>query len=299
MVAYETMLEERNDETARKVLEYRGWQKTCSSNYQSYLSLVSLDGRVRPNYRLHGTVTGRLSCSDPNLQQIPRTSDKPWNGNLKKAFIPKDGYSLYEADYSQLELRLAATYGQETELIEIFEEGRDVFTEMSQVLGMSRFNTKTLVYSMQYGAGINRISTVFGVGKSEAEDIRQNFYNQYPGFRAISRRATTMARSKGKVKLWSGRYRHFDRPDEQAHKAFNAVCQGGAADIVMYTMLRLEDEVDNAQECRMLLQVHDSVVYEIRNDKIEHYLPEIKRVMEAVVPNFGVKFAVEIKKWDE
>jgi len=290
------MLEKLSNATASKVLEYRGWQKTAG-NYASYLSLVSNDGRVRPNYRLHGTTTGRLSCSDPNLQQIPRQSMKPWDGKLKAAFIPKDGYELWEFDYNQLELRLGAAYAKEEELLEIFQEGRDIFSEMASTLGMSRQDTKTLVYSLNYGAGINRISSVFGVDKERASDIRDNFYTQYPNLRTVSKRAATLARKNGKIKLWSGRYRHFDRPDEQSHKAFNSVIQGGSADIVMHTMIRLDDQVDDAQECRLLLQIHDSVVAEIRKDKVDYYKEKIIKVMEAVEPNFGVRFQVEAKPW--
>ena len=296
MEKYEELLSTRKDTTAKLILEFRGWQKTCSSNYAAYLKLLSNDGRVRPNYKLHGTVTGRLSCADPNLQQIPRVSDKPWNGSLKKAFIPDEGYTLYEADYSQLELRLGAYYAKEEDLIQIFAEGRDVFTEMASTLGMERHDTKTLVYTIQYGGGINRISTVFAVDGTTASEIRENFFSSYPGFRIVARRASMVARNKGYVKLWSGRRRHFNDPQNDNFKAFNAIVQGGAADIVMRTMLRLEDAVDS-DNCRMLLQVHDSVVFEIKSEMVEDYLPHIKAVMEDVKPDFGVKFAVEVKEW--
>lgn len=296
MEKYEELLSKRADKTAKLVLEFRGWQKTCSSNYAAYLKLLGPDGRVRPNYKLHGTVTGRLSCSDPNLQQIPRVSNKPWNGKLKKAFIPAEGYTLYEADYSQLELRLGAYYAKEQDLIDIFAEGRDVFTEMAATLGMARHDTKTLVYTIQYGGGINRISTVFNVDGVTANEIRENFFSSYPGFRSVARRASMVARNKGYVKLWSGRRRHFDDPKADNFKAFNAIVQGGAADIVMRTMLRLDDAVDN-DNCRMLLQIHDSVVFEIKTDHEEIYIPQIKEVMEDVKPDFGVRFAVEVKEW--
>lgn len=299
MEQYEEVLSKKDNPTAKLVLEYRGYQKTCSSNYEAYLKLVSPDGRVRPNYKLHGTVTGRLSCSDPNLQQIPRVSDKPWNGNLKAAFIPSDGYSLYEADYAQLELRLGAAYAEEEELLQAFKDGRDVFTEMALRLGMSRQDTKTLVYSLQYGAGINRISSVFGISAEDAAQIRDNYYETYPGFRSVTRRASLTARRKGKVKLWTGRYRHFDDPANQDYRAFNSVVQGGAADVVMYAMLRLNEAVDG-DSCRMLLQVHDSVVFEIKDGMEDIYIPMIKEVMKDNRQPFpGLAYDVEVKKWGE
>jgi DNA polymerase-1 len=296
MAEYETMLELRNDSTAEYILTYRGWQKSVSSNYKAYVELLSSDGRLRPNYKLHGTKTGRMSCEKPNLQQIPRVSDKSWNGEMKNCFIPEVGFKLWEADYGQLELRLATAYCDERELKRVFDEDRDVFTEMSQQLRMVRHETKTLTYTIQYGGGINRISTVFGVNAAHATSLRENFYSTYPKFRAKSVLAQRKAASKGKLQLWSGRYRHFLRPKDEAHKAFNSIIQGGAADIVERTMIRLFNQV-HGDDCRMLLQVHDSVVFEIREGMEDHYLPLIKEVMTNVEPDFGVKFAVDIHEW--
>ena len=299
MEQYDRILEMRgeDDETAQYVLTYRGWQKACSSNYKPYVELLSPDGRLRPNYKMHGTKTGRMSCINPNLQQIPRKGDKPWNGEMKTAFLPEEGYSLWEADYGQLEFRLAAAYAHEEGLIQVFREGRDVFTEMSNRLGMSRQGTKTLTYTIQYGGGLNRISTVFGVTTERADSIRSNFYSTYPGLRQVSNLAQRKGKYVGKIKLWSGRYRHFVNPEREAHKAFNSVIQGGAADIVERTMIRLYETVDNEEECRMLLTVHDSVILEIKQGLEEKYLPMIKDAMENIEPDFGVKFAVDIHRF--
>jgi DNA polymerase I-like protein with 3'-5' exonuclease and polymerase domains len=98
--------------------------------------------------------------------------------------------------------------------------------------------------------------------------------------------------------MWTGRRRHFDDPAQQNYRAFNAIIQGGAADIVMRSMLRLGEVVDG-DNCRMLLQIHDAVVFEIKNGMEEGYLPQIKAVMEDVKPDFGVKFFVSIDKWGE
>lgn len=281
---------------AESILEYRGWQKTTSSNYKAYLDLLSPDGRLRPNYKIHGTVTGRLSCEKPNLQQIPRSSDNPWNGHLKSAFIAKPGYTLFEADYSQLELRLASAYANENSLINAFATGRDVFTEMAEELGMPRHDVKTLTYTIQYGGGINRLMEVFRMNEEDARMVRENFYAKYPGFRKTSNIAAVKARNKGYLKLWTGRRRHFSNPAEESHKAFNSVIQGGAAEIMKRTMIRMDKEVDS-EDCRMLLQVHDSIVFEVKDTERELILPEIKRVMESVEPDFGVHFACDVHEW--
>lgn len=236
------------------------------------------------------------SCREPNLQQIPRITKQPWNKDVKKCLIPAPGYVLVEADYSQLELRLGTAYAKELSLAQVFEEGRDIFTEMSERLNMTRDATKTFVYSTQYGAGINRISSVFKITKSQAEALRQHYYRTYPGFRALSDKASTVAKTVGKVRLWSGRYRHFLKPQEEAHKAMNSLIQGGAADIVESVMIECFEEFVN-EDCRLLLQVHDSLVFEIKEDQLQHYAKLIRSTMEGVnehTHKFGVKFAVDV-----
>ena len=301
MEIYEEMLELRDDPTAVHILEYRGWQKSVSSNYKPYVELLSPDGRLRPNYKLHGTKTGRMSCEKPNLQQIPRSSGKAWNGVMKQAFIPEDDFKLWEADYSQLELRLATAYAEQTTdestgLKRVFAEGRDIFAEMAASLRMHRPEAKTLTYTIQYGGGVTRVSSVFGVTSERAKSIIENYYYTYPGFRAVSDRAKRKASINGRVQLWSKRYRHFLYPQDEARKAFNSIIQGGAADIVERTMIRLFNEIDS-DDCRMLLQVHDSVVFEIREGMESIYGPKIQAIMEDVQPDFGVKFAVDFHEW--
>ena len=294
MSTYEIMLENKGDETADKILTYRGWQKTVSSNYRAYLDLISPDGRLRPNYKLHGTKTGRMSCEKPNLQQIPKESSKEWNGDLKSAFLPSEGYRLYEADYSQLELRLATAYANEESLAQVFTEGRDIFTEMSKGLGMSRNDTKTLVYTMQYGGGINRLVNVFGITPREAARLRDNYFNTYKGFKTVSNMAKNKCIVEGKVKIWSGRFRHFQFRHDEAHKAFNSVMQGGAADIVEDTMVRFYNELCD-ENLHMLLQVHDSIIFEVKEGMEDHYFPKIRDLMSNIKDGeFGVKFAVDI-----
>ena len=302
MTEYEQVLELRDkDETANTVLTYRGWAKAVSSNYESYISLLSPDGRLRPNYKLHGTKTGRLSCEKPNLQQIPKISDKPWNGKMKVAFIAKEGWGLWEADYMQLEFRIGAAYGQQKNLLDIFNEVpvRDIFEEMSKDLGENRYDTKQITYTIQFGAGGPKIGWRLGRTAEEGKAIKDKWYATYPGIKKVSDRAASVTRAKGKVQLWSQRYRHFMYPDDEAHKAFNSVCQGGAADLVNYAMVRLFKTVDNEDECRMLLQVHDSVVFEIKEGFEDKYLPLIKQTMENDNPDFGVRFPVDIHRWGE
>ena len=300
MLAYDSMLETLENPVAKQIKTFRGWQKAVSASYRPYIDLVDVDGRLRCSYRLHGTATGRLSCAEPNLQQIPKASDKPWNGKVKNCFIAEDGYVLLNADFSQLELRLATAYAGEEELKQIFNEGRDIFTEMSKQLGMSRHDTKTLVYSMQYGAGEQRLMDAFNVTKEEAKQIRQNYFTTYPNFRRFNERCTNKVEETGEIKIWTGRKRHFEHRKD-AYKAMNSVIQGGAADIVERIMVRCFKELEG-EDCRMLLQVHDSITFEVKESVVPQYMEKIRALMEDVNAvtgdvNFDVRFAVEVDYW--
>jgi DNA polymerase-1 len=300
MLTYDSMLEKLENPVAKQIKEFRGWQKAVSAAYRPYLDLVGMDGRLRCSYRLHGTATGRLSCAEPNLQQIPKSSDKPWNGKVKECFIAEDGFVLINADFSQLELRLATAYAGEEELKEVFNEGRDIFTEMSKQLGMSRHETKTLVYSMQYGAGEQRLMNAFGVDKPTAKQIRQNYFDTYPHFRRLNERCTAKVEQTGEIKIWSGRKRRFEHRND-AYKAMNSLIQGGAADIVERIMVKCFQELEGP-ECRMLLQVHDSITFEVKESVVPQYMEKIRTTMEDVNAvtgdiDFDVRFAVEVDNW--
>lgn len=298
MAEYEILMEAMGDDRATRVLEYRGWQKTTSSNYKPYLELLGHDGRLRASYKLHGTKTGRMSCERPNLQQIPKMSPKPWNGNLKRVFLSPAGYTSWEVDYSQLEFRLSAAYCKIDSLIEIFNDPtRDVFTEMSITLNMTRDQTKTLVYTIMYGGGYKRLMAVFKVSAKKAREILKNFFTAYSGFKKMTDYAADKCWNQRYLTYWTGRRRHFDKPWDQAHKAYNSVIQGGAFEIVKRQMIKADRAGLNNEECYMDLQVHDSVRFTIKNGRESYYLPIIKQIMEDVNEEFGVLFRVEIKKW--
>lgn len=306
MEIYDEILERSNDTTAQLVAQYRGWQKTTSSCYKAYLDKLSPDGRLRTSYHQHRTLTGRLSSSNPNLQQIPRQSKKVWQNKVKRSFVGKPEFVLLEGDYSQLEFRLSAAYANEQSLLEVFnDEQRDIFDEMTARLGRppeERHETKTEVYTTSYGGGAKRLSQVFGISYAEAQARKANFETSYPKLKKASDQAAFLCKRNKKVQLWNGRYRHFSKPRDEAHKAFNSMMQGGAADIVEQAMHRVYDGVDN-EDCRLLMQVHDSLVFEVREDVAHIYKPEIKKLMENVRgpdgEDFGVNFAVDVHDWSK
>ena len=304
MEVYDLMLEKLDNPLAKQVKQYRGWNKATSACYTPYLALLAPDGRIHTTYNTHTTRTGRLSSSDPNLQQVPKVTDKPWNGRVKDCFVPRPGYVLMSFDYSQLELRLGTAYSGEPSLKQTFEEGRDIFTEMSVGLGMERPDTKRFVYSMQYGAGIKKTMTGFQVSKKRAVEMIDEYRTTYRAMAAFNNHCTRKAEENLYVTLWSGRRRHF-RYKSEAYKAMNSVIQGGAADIVDRVMVKVFDEVDTPDECELLLQVHDAFVFEIREDLVDDYTPRILAVMEDVngalpphlTGSFDVRFAVDMTPW--
>lgn len=295
MEEYDRMLEQHSDDRAELVLNYRGWQKAVSTFYKPFQGLVDSNARIHCSYRQHGTTTGRLSCSSPNMQQIPRSSDKRWNGRIKNAFIPTEGYRLLSLDYSQLELRLAAAYGDETVLIEEFEkDDADPFTALANEIGIDRFTAKTLSYGLLYGAGKEKTSKILNRPLEEVGPIYDKFLKSIPGIIRIKRMCEAKAASQLYIRYWDGRKRHFTDRGE-AYKAFNSLLQGGAASVVKNVMVTLDKEVCD-ENCHMLLQIHDEIVFEIKEEVYDDYKNRIIEIMEEIPTKlFGVRFKVGAK----
>lgn len=297
MEIYDEMLSTMDRTEAKLILEYRGWQKAVSSFWAIIPEVISPDGRVRTEFKPHGTVTGRLSSKKPNLQQIPRAGTKPWNGDAKLAFEAEPGYKLIEFDYSQLEYRLATAYGQDAELVRIFNNDEDPFLPLAErVFGgvEQRQNAKTYTYLTLYGGGIRRAMAALGVDEQTAISVREGYRELYPGIFRASDQAGRLAKSRGYVRYWTGRRRHFAN-DEGSHKAFNSVIQGGGAELVKRSLLRVAEELP-PDKARIVLTVHDSGVLEIREDAVEDLVPRVIKLMTDW-PEFGVKLSVDAHEW--
>jgi DNA polymerase-1 len=301
MEQYDEILQASNNPAARLIAEYRGWQKATTSLYEPLLEKVGPDGRVRTQFKQHGTVTGRLSASDPNLQQVPRGSNKQWNGHAKACFTSgREGYKLYGWDYSQIELRLAAAYGQEQVLLTEFErEESDPFRVYCEILfgeftPEGRQDTKTFFYANLYGAGLERIDATLGWNNlAKTEPIFRKFRSSIPGITEIAHRINNLMAQQGYVSYWDGRRRHIKNKRE-AHKAWNSVIQGGAAQLVKQAILRCEEFADD--DCYPVLTVHDEITFVVRNEAIPDYEPKITKAM-CDFPRFPVRFAIEGKAW--
>lgn len=300
MEEYDEILQASNNPTARMIAHYRGWQKAVSSLYLPLLEKTGPDGRIRTQFNQHKTVTGRLSANDPNLQQVPRGSDKPWNGNAKACFTSgRDDAALIGWDYSQIELRLAAAYGREQVLLTEFEQdSADPFNVLAPLIYGSltpelRQETKTFVYANLYGAGLPKIAATIGKSIQETEPLFDNYKKSISGIVDVSQQVSRLVERRGWVSYWDGRRRHI-RDRRAAYKAWNSVIQGGAAQLMKQSMLRCQ-EFEN-DECHMVLSVHDEITFIIKYDKIPEYEPLIVKAMTDW-PDFGVRLAVAGKEW--
>ena len=274
-----------------RVLEYRSYAKAKSTYYDAWVESLGEDGRLHPSYNQHGTRTGRLSCSGPNMQQIPRDMETTPVKSLLRA---TKGYDLWEFDYSQVELRLAAVYAQEPRMLQNFIDGADVHQSVAETLGVTRFLGKTINFLILYGGGSGKLAAVSGLTEREAKRILENYHSTYPGFRSISQEAEFTMRARGFVRLWSGRRRNLEH-DWEAHKAFNGIIQGGAADIMVETMCRL-DKAD--LPVNLVGQVHDSLWVEIPANPIanrDSLINQIKEIMEWPGTEFPIPFPVDSK----
>lgn len=315
MKQYEALLEKSKDPRASIVLTFKGWQKTTTSNYMPYMKLVDENGVLHPGYKLHGTKTGRLSCADPNLQQIPKSSDKDWNGNLKSAFVARDGFGLWTVDYSQLQFRMTVAYalawakanGVEDpavqSLFDIFATDRDIFTEMASQMGWLRADVKTLVYLILFGGGGQQASLAFGVPLEQGKELVEEFHTMYPEVRKVSNDCQKQALKHGRVRYWTGRVRHFPKGSAY-YRAFNAVIQGGEAEIIKRAMILIKKEVCD-ENCHLILQIHDEVAIEIAEGMADKYLPRIQECMIKATEEFNkyvevnMRFATDGKRWGE
>lgn len=299
MAEYDHMLAKMDSPLAKQVKEYRGWQTAVGLLLRPYSVLTSPDGRLRTTYTTHVTVTGRLSSREPNLQQISKEDDVPWKKHIKSCFIARPGYTLLSADYSQLEFRLTAALCGEPALLDIFASGRDIFDEMAGQLGFTRGETKTLVYTLLYGGGVGVISTRLGVSLDRATEIRRHFFRTYPRLRVLSSTCNAYAEKHLEIPLWNGRIRKF-RYKNESYKAMNAVIQGGAADIVEAIWREAMRTIDS-EDCRVLLQVHDALVFEVKTELVDHYKALIESTMVDVNRitghTFNVTFAVDVTQW--
>ncbi|MBW1990259.1 MAG: DNA polymerase I, partial [Deltaproteobacteria bacterium] len=300
------------------VLEYRGLAKLKSTYADALLALVHPEtGRVHTSFNQDVTATGRLSSSDPNLQNIPIRTEE--GRKIREAFVPEAGCVLISADYSQVELRILAHVSGDPLLLKLFREGEDIHTRTaSEVFELDpgfvspamRRQAKAINFGIVYGMGPYKLSQEIGVTVATARRYIENYFHAYQGVKTFMDQAVERARAEGKTSTLAGRIRLLpdinakNRVQREAAErtAKNTPIQGSAADLIKLAMLAIHRRLaEEGLKTRMLLSVHDELVFEAPEEEADQAEKLIREVMEGVW-NLDVPLEVNIargKSWAE
>ncbi|MGL6006696.1 DNA polymerase I [Aeromonas sobria] len=306
-------------ELPRLLMEHRGLAK-LKSTYTDKLPLMikPQTGRVHTSYHQAVAATGRLSSSDPNLQNIPVRNEQ--GRRIRQAFIPSAGYKLVAADYSQIELRIMAHLSGDKGLLTAFAEGKDIHkATAAEVFGVAldavttdmRRSAKAINFGLIYGMSAFGLAKQLGIGRAEAQKYMDLYFERYPGVLEYMERTRQQAEAQGYVETLFGRRLYL--PDIKSRNAglrkgaeraaINAPMQGTAADIIKRAMINVDSWIRGIEDesIRMLMQVHDELVFEIRAERLEEYTAIIKEKMSAAA-DLHVPLLVEAgsgDNWDQ
>jgi DNA polymerase-1 len=295
-------------EIVRKVLEYRQLTKLKGTYVDALPALMDAEtGRIHTSFNQTGAATGRLSSSNPNLQNIPIKTEL--GREIRAAFIPREGWKLVVADYSQIELRLVAHMSGDPVLIDAFRQGEDIHTRTAaEVMGVppmlvnreARNNAKAVNFGIVYGISSFGLAANLGISRKEAEAYIKAYFERYAGVRRFIDETIARTRETGVARTLFGRERPI--PDINSRNsnargfaertAVNSPIQGTAADLIKVAMVRI-DRALAGSESRLLLQVHDELVLEAPAGEIEHVKALVKREMEGVF-ELSVPLLVEV-----
>lgn len=300
------------------ILRYRELQKLVSTYIDTLPTLVKDDGKIHTTFLQTGTVTGRMGSKDPNIQNIPVKSTEGLA--IRKAFAASPGYTLVAIDYSQIELRIAAILSQDQSMIDIFRRGEDVHTGVAKrVFGVSddevtpsmRRKAKVINFGILYGMGVNALKANLGedTKREDAQAFLNAYFNTFTRLAEYLEDTKTDARKNGYTETLFGRRRHFagiasSVPFIRAsaeRMAINAPIQGTAADIVRVAMVRIAEHITKMKlddDVRLLLQIHDELVFEIKEGEVAKQVPALLEIMQSTLSDketFGVPIVAEVK----
>jgi DNA polymerase-1 len=305
-------------ELPRLILDYRGLAKLRSTYTEKLPEMVNRDtGRVHTSYHQAGAATGRLSSSDPNLQNIPiRTED---GRRIRTAFVAPPGRRIVACDYSQIELRIMAHLSEDPGLVAAFESGQDIHrATAAEVFGVpldhvdpnQRRAAKAINFGLMYGMSAFGLARQLGIARGEAQDYIALYFARYPGVQRFMESVRQQARERGYVETVFGRRLHLleigSRNQAQRagaeRAAINAPMQGTAADIIKRAMRGVHDWLrPHAARALMIMQVHDELVFEVDADFVDELVPEVRALMQGAA-ELRVPLVVDTGlgvNWDE
>ncbi len=315
----EEVLEELaySHELPKILVEHRGLSKLKSTYTDKLPQMInSQTGRVHTSYHQAVTATGRLSSSDPNLQNIPIRNEE--GRRIRQAFIAREGYSIVAADYSQIELRIMAHLSGDQSLINAFSQGKDIHrSTAAEIFGVSldevtneqRRNAKAINFGLIYGMSAFGLSRQLGISRPDAQKYMDLYFQRYPGVQQFMTDIREKAKAQGYVETLFGRRLYL--PDINSSNAMrrkgaervaiNAPMQGTAADIIKRAMIKLDELIRHDPDIEMIMQVHDELVFEVRSEKVAFFREQIKQHMETAT-ELVVPLIVEVgvgQNWDE
>jgi len=269
-------------EVSDYIIEYRRAYKMAHTYYENFLDLVDAHGKIHTNFRQSGTNTGRLSCSAPNLQNVPKRGEDLEEYKARGAFIPEPGTFFYMPDFDQMEYRKLLDTAEEMDVIKkILDEGLDVHTATAQEMGVDRFSAKTLNFMLLYGGGAQKLADTLKISLSEAKQKKALYFRKLKNISALVEALIKTCDKRGYIVNWYGR--KLLMPPQGSYAIANHYIQGGCADIVKRAMVAL-DELLEGKKSKMLLQVHDEILFQIDDDEA-YLLPEINRLMREAYPS--------------
>ena len=315
----EEVLEELafSHELPKVLVEHRGLSKLKSTYTDKLPQMVNPQtGRVHTSYHQAVTATGRLSSSDPNLQNIPIRNEE--GRRIRQAFIAREGFTVVAADYSQIELRIMAHLSQDQGLINAFTQGKDIHRStaaeifgvaLDEVTSEQRRNAKAINFGLIYGMSAFGLSRQLGIGRADAQSYMDLYFKRYPGVQTFMHDIREKAKAQGYVETLFGRRLYLPdinssngmRRKAAERVAINAPMQGTAADIIKRAMIQLDQKLQNDPDIAMIMQVHDELVFEVRSEKVAFYSELIKTQMESAA-DLVVPLIVEVGQgtnWDE
>jgi DNA polymerase-1 len=279
------------------LMEYRQLEKLRSTYVEALPVMLNPDtGRLHTSFNQTIAATGRLASSDPNLQNIPiRTAE---GAEIRRGYVPADGFVFVSADYSQIELRILAHYSEDPAFVQAFREGVDIHRQTAgiifgvpsdEVTKEMRGRAKTVNFAVIYGIGAFSLAQKLGVTNAEAKDFIERYFERFPGVRRYLDEQIEIARQRGYVETLTGRRRYipeitsrnFNIRSFGERAATNAPIQGTAADLIKMAMIDIDREIRTTDSAaRMLLQVHDELLFETPKGEADATLEMLREKME-------------------
>lgn len=299
------------------LIEHRGLSKLKSTYTDKLPQMINpKTGRVHTSYHQAVTATGRLSSSDPNLQNIPIRNEE--GRRIRQAFIAREGYKIVAADYSQIELRIMAHLAHDEGMLKAFTEGKDIHrSTAAEIFGVSleevtneqRRNAKAINFGLIYGMSEFGLSNQLGISRQEARTYMDAYFNRYPNVLQFMTDIKAKAAEQGYVETLLGRRLYLPeikssngmRRKAAERVAINAPMQGTAADIIKVAMIGIDKEILGDENIKMIMQVHDELVFEVKAEMVEHYSQLIKMEMEKAI-KLHVPLIADVgvgDNWDE